>query len=106
MLMSQSKEPSCATEIVAAYIAQELTLDASRIAVDWENARPVVFCSDWQGKNPDPGRETTVRVLWTQRTLYLRLECRYRELYLFSDAEPNGAVTIYGPRCCGSVSSA
>ena len=84
MLMSQSEE------IVATYLVSEIELNASQTAEDWEIARPVVFCSDWQGKNPDPGRETTVRVLWTRRTLYLRFECRYRELYLFADAEPNG----------------
>jgi alpha-galactosidase len=90
--MSQSKDPSCATlpgEIIATYVAHEITLNASHTATDWKNARPVVFCSDWQGKNPDPGRETTVRVLWTQQTLYLRFECRYRELYVFADAQPN-----------------
>ena len=84
MLMTQSNE------IVATYVAYEVKLNASQAAEDWENARPVAFCTDWQGKNPDPGQETAVRVLWTPRTLYLRFECRYRELYLFSDAEPNG----------------
>ena len=84
MLMSQSKE------IVATYLAYEVELNASQAGEHWENARPVAFCTDWQGKNPDPGQETVVRVLWTPRTLYLRFECRYRELYLFSDAEPNG----------------
>ena len=51
---------------------------------------PIVFCSDWQGKNPDEQRETQVRVLWSSQTLYLRFECRYRELFLFSDSDPNG----------------
>jgi len=88
--MSQTNEPPGATEIVAAYVAQEITLNASHSAPEWKNARPVVFCSDWQGKNPDPGRETTVRVLWSPRSLYLRFECRYRELYVFEDAQPNG----------------
>ena len=87
--MSQTKDPSRA-QIVATYVAHEIELNASRAGAEWNNARPVVFCSDWQGKNPDPGRATTVRVLWTSQTLYLRFECRYRELYLFVDAEPNG----------------
>ena len=90
MLMSQTNEPPCATEIVATYVAHEIALNASHSAPEWKNARPVVFCSDWQGKNPDPGRETTVRVLWSPRSLYLRFECRYRELYVFEDAQPNG----------------
>ena len=77
-------------EIVATYMAYEVDLNASQEAEHWENAGAVVFCSDWQGEEPDPGRETTVRVLWTRRTLYLRFECRYRELHVFADAEPNG----------------
>ena len=84
MLMSQSNE------IVATYVVSEIELNASQAAEDWKKARPVVFCSDWQGKNPDPGRETKVRVLWTWRTLYLRFECRYRELYVFADAPRDG----------------
>ena len=77
-------------EIVATYMAYEVDLNASQAGEHWENAAAVVFCSDWQGKKPDPGRETTVRVLWTRRTLYLRFECRYRELHVFADAEPSG----------------
>jgi alpha-galactosidase len=51
---------------------------------------PIAFCADWQSKNPDPGRETKARVLWSPQTLYLRFECRYRELYVLSDSDPNG----------------
>src|SRR5207237_4400193 len=50
----------------------------------------VSFCSDWQGKNPDPALDTEVRVLWSSSTLYLRFACRYRELHVFNDADPNG----------------
>ena len=92
-LMSQTKVPACATgaaEIVATYVPNEIELDASHASAEWKDARAVVFCSDWRGKNPDPGRETMVRVLWSRRMLYLRFECRYRELYLFSDADPSG----------------
>ena len=31
-----------------------------------------------------------MRALWSPRTLYLRFECRYRELYVFDDADSNG----------------
>jgi alpha-galactosidase len=93
-MMSQNNPPSqCATsssEIVAASVAHEIKLDAAHPAPEWQNAQPVAFCSDWQGKNSDPGRETQIHVLWSPRTLYLRYECRYRELYLFQDSDPNG----------------
>jgi alpha-galactosidase len=78
------------SEIVAAYVAHELRLDAAHPAAEWQGASSISFSSDWQGKNPDPERETKVYVLWSRETLYLRFECRYRELYLFADADPNG----------------
>ncbi len=74
-----------ASEIVANYID-----DAADLASEWNNVNPVSFCSDWQEKNPDPGRNTEVRALWSQRMLYLRFECRYRELFMFEDCDPNG----------------
>ena len=47
--------PDCAfLEIVATHIDHELALDASHPAREWQNASPVTFYSDWQGKNPDP----------------------------------------------------
>lgn len=76
--------------VVAAGIDHEIDVDAKNPAKEWHKASPVTFCADWRGKNPDPQRQTTVRVLWSSRTLYLRYECRYRELYLFPDSDPNG----------------
>lgn len=92
LAMSQTN-PNCTTtpgEIVAARVRQPIALDAAHPANDWQRATPISFCRDWQGQNPDPGRETTVRVLWSPQTLYLRFECRYRELHVFEDAGPNG----------------
>jgi alpha-galactosidase len=56
----------------------------------WEHAPPVRFSTDWQGKNPDPKRETQVRLLWSAENLYVRFDARYRSLTMFSDAAPNG----------------
>ena len=56
----------------------------------WENAPPIRFNADWQGKNADPQRATEVRLLWTADALYLRFEARYRTLTVFADAEPSG----------------
>jgi alpha-galactosidase len=78
------------SEIVAVYIDHELRLGDSPMANEWQNAGPVTFCSDWQGKNADPRRETQVQVLWSQQQLYLRFECRYRELFVFEDSESSG----------------
>jgi alpha-galactosidase len=78
------------SEIVAAYIDHELEPKDSHKVNEWQNATPVTFCSDWQAKNADPGRETEVRVLWSQQYLYLRFECRYRELFTFEDSDASG----------------
>jgi hypothetical protein len=79
-----------AQEITAQYVGQPLALDAAYPAKAWSTAEPVVFSSDWQGKNPDPSRETIVKALWSNGTLYLRFECRYRDIYVFGDSDPNG----------------
>jgi alpha-galactosidase len=76
-------------EIVAAYV-DSVSLDAAHPAEIWKSATPIVFSSDWQGQNADSGRETSVRVLWSGKYLYLRFECHYRELFTFEDSDPNG----------------
>jgi alpha-galactosidase len=78
------------TEIIARFVDGDITLDAEHVSPQWHQAEPVSFCSDWQGKNPDPDRTTTVRLLWSRECLYLRFDCRYRNLYMFDTADPNG----------------
>jgi alpha-galactosidase len=77
-------------EVVALYIDNDLRIENSRTAIEWQYASPITFDSDWQGKNADPQRETEVRVLWSRQNLYLRFVCQYRELFTFEDSDPNG----------------
>jgi alpha-galactosidase len=92
LLMAQQKPdcPQSTDTVVAVHILREIPLDARHPAPEWAHAAPTAFCSDWQGRNPDPARQTEVRLLWTPTTLYLRFECRYRELFVFEDSDPNG----------------
>jgi alpha-galactosidase len=93
LLMSQEKSQACSTgaeTVTAARVTREIVVDARHPAPEWETAAPVSFCADWQGKNADPQRQTQVRVLWTPKSLYLRFECRYRDLYVFEDSDANG----------------
>ena len=76
-------------EILAKYV-DAVRLDAAHPDNVWQNAIPIAFSTDWQGNNADPGRETEVRILWSRQYLYLRFECRYRELFVFEDSDPNG----------------
>ena len=91
--MGQDKLQSCSSEtdtITAAKIQHEVVLNAQHPAREWAGAEAVTFCADWQGENPDTERQTSVRALWTEKVLYLRFECRFRELFLFEDSDANG----------------
>jgi len=93
LLMSQETSNPCARTsdaAVARRASHEIALSARQPAPEWQFATAATFCSDWQGSNADPARQTEVRVLWTPKTLYLRFECRYRELFVFEDSDPNG----------------
>lgn len=93
LLMGQDKPQDCSTEtdtVTAARLAHEISLDARHPAAEWRAAEVVSFCQDWRGSHPDAERQTRVRVLWTPETLYLRFECRYRELSVFEDSDANG----------------
>lgn len=89
VVRSQESATDCLS-VVALHVPQEMVLDARHPAPEWRTAAPATFCSDWQGLHPDPERQTEVRVLWTPKTLYLRFECRYRELFVFADSDPGG----------------
>ena len=78
------------SEIAVMHIEHEPRLDAANPAPEWQSASSIEFCTDWQGKNADPERKTRVKALWTEKTLYLRFECSYRTLHVFSDSDPNG----------------
>jgi hypothetical protein len=93
LLMGQEKSKSCSAgtdTLTVARIAHEIALDARHPTTEWGAAEGISFCSDWQGKNPDADRQTQVRMLWTPKTLYLRFECRYQELFVFEDSDANG----------------
>ncbi|MBI3477963.1 MAG: carbohydrate-binding family 9-like protein [Acidobacteria bacterium] len=93
LAMSQVNTNDCspgADNITATRVTRDIPLDARHPAPEWQTAQGVSFCSDWQGKNPDAERQTEVRLLWTSQTLYLRFECRYRELFLFDDSDASG----------------
>ena len=77
-------------EIIAVHTPRKIPLDAAQAAAEWQSASPIIFSSDWQGKNADPALETQVRALWSPQDLYLRFECRYRETFVFEDSDPTG----------------
>ena len=81
---------SASSEIVATNIAKEIELDSRNPDDEWQRATPVQFSADWQGKTADPLLQTDVRALWSASNLYLRFICRYRDLFVFEDSDPNG----------------
>ena len=52
----------------------------------WTGTEQVTFCSDWRAENPDPMRETSVRLLWSHEHLFIRFHCRYREIFVYPGA--------------------
>ena len=77
-------------EIVAVKINEDIQVNSRNPDTAWRMSEPISFCSDWRGENPDPGLETEVRALWSASNLYLRFTCRYRQLFVFEDCDPNG----------------
>src|ERR1700693_671953 len=68
------------------------SLDAAAFppSTAWRAAKPVLFDTDWQGKNADAHRQTEVRLLWTPEFLYLKFVARYRRITVFDEAELGG----------------
>ncbi|HET9995185.1 MAG TPA: carbohydrate-binding family 9-like protein [Candidatus Acidoferrum sp.] len=75
---------------VVVRIPESLDDDGFPKRASWEHAAPLRFDTDWRGSNPDPDRETEVRLLWTPDSLFLRFRAKYRVITIFPDAEPNG----------------
>jgi len=50
----------------------------------WTSAHAVSFCTDWRGENPDPDRETAVRLIWSFDCLFFRFDCHYREIFVYA----------------------
>src|SRR6266536_408914 len=78
------------SEVVTARVSREIVPDAANPTMEWQAARPIRFSADWQGDRADSALETEIRILWSPVTLYLRFVCRYRELFVFPDSDPNG----------------
>ncbi len=72
------------------HLSQALAPDGFPPSAAWDLAKPIVFNTDWQGKNPDPERETQARLLWTPETLFLHYRSRFRVLTVFPDADSSG----------------
>jgi alpha-galactosidase len=77
-----------AAEVTALWLPQPDSLFPS--IADWHQAEPVMFCHDWQGRNLDPQRLTEVWLLWNRDAIFVRFQCRFRSIDVFSDAGPNG----------------
>jgi alpha-galactosidase len=76
--------------IVATQVSSPLAISPQNSDAQWSSAEPIRFSADWQGRNPDSSLETEVRCLWSPDVLYLRFVCRYHELFVFEDSDPNG----------------
>jgi hypothetical protein len=69
--------------VIAARLRNGLCPDGLPGTHEWEGALPIAFCADWRGSNPDPRRETELRLLWSPEHLFARFRCRYRHIYAY-----------------------
>lgn len=88
--MTKLNQPSSQGKALAVQMGEQCDVEGFPAPSSWEHAAPLRFNADWQGKNADPERETEVRLLWTQETLFLRFRARYRTITVFPEAEPSG----------------
>jgi Carbohydrate-binding family 9 len=88
--MAQNDESSKKKIAVAVRMSELPDADGFPPPSCWELSVPLRFNADWQGKNGDPERETEVRLLWTQESLFVRFHAKYRAITVFPDAAPNG----------------
>jgi alpha-galactosidase len=77
-------------QAIAACFNSSLDSEGFPPAPAWNSVPSLLFNTDWQGKNPDPHRETEVLILWTPQNLFLRFRCRFRTITVFPDADPSG----------------
>ena len=80
-------------ELPTAYallLKESVETDAFPQVARWEKAPAIRFERDWKGEQADPLRATEVRLLWNERTLFLRFFARYLELHVFPDARADG----------------
>ncbi len=88
--MNKVSELSNQGKAVAVRMTEPCDAEGFPVRASWERAAPLRFSADWQGKNKDPERETEVRLLWTQESLFLRFRAKHRNITIFPDAEANG----------------
>jgi hypothetical protein len=81
------RRPDCRetqmNRLVAARLQTPLDDHGLPDASSWAKAAPVHFCSDWCARNPDQERLTEVRTLWSAESIYLRFDCRFREIFTY-----------------------
>jgi len=76
--------------VVAACLNDKTAATGFPSSKAWRRAKPVLFDTDWQGKNPDPRRQTEVRLLWRPELLFLKFVARYRVITVFDDSDSTG----------------
>jgi len=72
---------------VAQHLAADIAINAAERSPQWDRSSAISFCANWQGVNPKPDRQTQVRVLWSNQTVYIRFDCLYQQLNVFDDAD-------------------
>ncbi|MFO0999387.1 MAG: amidohydrolase family protein [Planctomycetaceae bacterium] len=70
--------------VKAAYITRDFVPDGVLDEVEWSNATPIRLEYQSNNAHAKPNLSTPVRLLWSDKFLYLSYECPYRELSVWS----------------------
>lgn len=73
--------------VQVAHITSDFAVDGGLAKPVWQKARPVRMDRATQDAKPIPKLATTVRVLWSDRFLYLGYHCPFTQLSTFEPAE-------------------
>ncbi len=88
---SASRDDSKTTPTaIAVRLTEKIDGDGFPAKSAWDETLSYSFDQDWKGENADPQRATEVRLLWTPETLYLRFQCKYKNIFVFTDARADG----------------
>lgn len=90
--MSQASDQNSRSTptVVAIRLTEKTDAEGLPEKVAWEKAPAYSYDQDWKGENADPERATEVRLLWSPETLFLSFHCKYKTIYVFPDARPDG----------------
>ena len=81
----QSESGTSANEVVAIRLASDLDI-SDLVSSEWRNAQSVQIDRYWSGEPAPASRHAEARLLWSNKALHVRFNCRQAEPLIVSSA--------------------